>query len=97
MTRLCGHKVEPLWSFVKKLLSRDTSLSRSFFKKAAIEKNYTMGEKLGEGNFAVVKRAVKKGNDKSEYAIKIIDKTKVDDMNDIQVRTCETLRLNAQA
>mmetsp|Transcript_63498 Transcript_63498/g.189186 ORF Transcript_63498/g.189186 Transcript_63498/m.189186 type:complete len:185 (+) Transcript_63498:70-624(+) len=61
------------------------------FKKAEIKKNYNFGNQLGSGNFAVVKKAsankdaedgaVKKGD---EVAIKIIDKAKVEDMEDIQ-------------
>eukprot|EP00967_Tisochrysis_lutea_P017716 scaffold20064_cov32-Tisochrysis_lutea.AAC.1 len=47
-------------------------------------------ETLGSGNFASVKRAQYKGKEKIEsmpenVAIKIIDKAKVEDMNDIQV------------
>lgn len=55
-----------------------------FTKNSAIKKNYEIGEQLGSGNFATVKRAVRKVGDKGEFAIKIIDKAKVDDMNDIQ-------------
>lgn len=42
----------------------------------ALLKQYEVKEVLGKGAFATVKRAVKK-KDKSEYAIKIIDKTKL--------------------
>jgi len=52
------------------------------FRKAEIAKSYTMGSQLGSGNFAVVKKAVRKA-DGQEVAIKIIDKAKVEDMNDI--------------
>jgi len=52
------------------------------FKKAEIAKNYTIGAQLGSGNFAVVKKAIRK-SDGVEVAIKIIDKAKVEDMNDI--------------
>jgi len=60
-----------------------------FFKKSEISKNYVIGETLGSGNFASVKRAQYKGKEKIEsmpenVAIKIIDKAKVEDMNDIQ-------------
>jgi calcium/calmodulin-dependent protein kinase I len=41
-----------------------------------MHKHYEMKEVLGTGAFATVKRAVKK-SDKSEYAIKIIDKAKL--------------------
>lgn len=43
----------------------------------ALLKRYEVKEVLGTGAFATVKRAVKK-SDKSEYAIKIIDKKKLD-------------------
>lgn len=54
-----------------------------FTKKATVERSYAIGEQLGEGNFAVVKRATaKKGN--GQVAIKIIDKSKVESMEEIQ-------------
>ena len=63
------------------------------FSKAAIEKKYVIEKKeLGSGNFAVVKKATIKPGVKpadipegmgSEVAVKIIDKAKVEDMNDI--------------
>mmetsp|Transcript_12136 Transcript_12136/g.38934 ORF Transcript_12136/g.38934 Transcript_12136/m.38934 type:complete len:328 (+) Transcript_12136:50-1033(+) len=60
-----------------------------FFKKSEISKNYVMGDTLGSGNFATVKRAQYKGKEKIDsmpenVAVKIIDKSKVEDMNDIQ-------------
>uniref|UniRef100_A0A6S9RXG1 Protein kinase domain-containing protein n=1 Tax=Chrysotila carterae TaxID=13221 RepID=A0A6S9RXG1_CHRCT len=58
-----------------------------FFKKSEIKKNYDLGDQLGSGNFAVVKKAVYKGTNSEipkDVAIKIIDKAKVEDMNDIQ-------------
>lgn len=59
-----------------------------FFKKSEVKKNYDIGDSLGSGNFAVVKKAknVKHSENKfpEEVAIKIIDKAKVEDMNDIQ-------------
>jgi serine/threonine protein kinase len=63
---------------------------RRFFKKSEISKNYVLGDTLGSGNFATVKRAQYKGKEKIEsmpenVAVKIIDKSKVEDMNDIQV------------
>jgi serine/threonine protein kinase len=66
-------------------------LYRRFFKKSEISKNYVFGDTLGSGNFATVKRAQYKGKEKIEampedVAVKIIDKSKVEDMNDIQVR-----------
>jgi len=59
-----------------------------FFKKSELNKMYKVGEPLGSGNFAVVKKAEKtKNNTDSKIpenvAIKIIDKSKVEDMNDI--------------
>jgi len=60
-----------------------------FFKKSEIKKAYEFGNDLGSGNFAVVKKAKYKnytpnGPIPAEVAIKIIDKAKVEDMNDIQ-------------
>jgi len=60
-----------------------------FFKKSEVKKNYTIGDQLGSGNFAVVKKAKreKPAGDEGipvDVAIKIIDKAKVEDMNDIQ-------------
>jgi len=58
-----------------------------FFKMSEVKKRYDIGDTLGSGNFAVVKKATKKGSDEQqipkEVAIKIIDKAKVEDMNDI--------------
>ena len=68
------------------------------FSKAAIDKKYVIEKKeLGSGNFAVVKKATIKpgvkpadippglelGKGTTEVAVKIIDKAKVEDMNDI--------------
>ena len=72
-----------------------------FFKKSDITKLYEIGDELGSGNFAKVKKAKRKaktadvekevgGKKKvvlkagAEVAIKIIDKAKVEDMQDIQ-------------
>lgn len=59
-----------------------------FFKgKSELKKVYDLGKQLGTGNFAVVKQATYKGKDPSipkEVAVKTIDKSKVEDMNDIQ-------------
>ena len=60
-----------------------------FFKKSEVKKNYELGKDLGSGNFAVVKEATKTAANKqaeipNKVAIKVIDKAKVDDMNDIQ-------------
>jgi len=61
------------------------------FKKAEIKKHYDLKQQLGSGNFAVVKMGVRKTPDGpvgikpgTNVAIKIIDKAKVEDMNDIQ-------------
>ena len=60
------------------------------FKKSELKKNYELGKDLGSGNFAVVKLATNKSFGKSgntipeTVAIKVIDKAKVEDMNDIQ-------------
>jgi calcium/calmodulin-dependent protein kinase-4 len=72
-----------------------------FFKKSDITKLYEIGDELGSGNFAKVKKAKRKaktadvekevgGKKKvvlkagADVAIKIIDKAKVEDMQDIQ-------------
>jgi len=57
-----------------------------FSKKAEVTKHYTFGEDLGSGNFAVVKRAKNKNKPDipENVAIKVIDKSKVEDMNDIK-------------
>jgi len=64
--------------------------------KKKVEQVYDLKEKLGEGNFAIVKRATRKKDmkwadgvpegvtDDTEFAIKIIDKSKVEDMGDIE-------------
>ncbi len=57
------------------------------FKKSELKTNYDLGKDLGSGNFAVVKEATNKKKDSSipqRVAIKVIDKAKVEDMNDIQ-------------
>ena len=55
-----------------------------------------MGAQLGSGNFAVVKKAIRKA-DNAEVAIKIIDKAKVEDMNDITVSCPTSAALGAPA
>ncbi len=68
-----------------------------FSKQPEVKKHYDLGEVLGSGNFAEVhkarskdtKRTWKTAEGKSEpipeeVAIKVIDKSKVEDMNDIQ-------------
>jgi serine/threonine protein kinase len=60
-----------------------------FFKKSEVKKNYELGKDLGSGNFAVVKEGTKTAANKTaeipnKVAIKVIDKAKVEDMNDIQ-------------
>ena len=58
--------------------------------QSEIKKSYEFGADLGSGNFAIVKKAKNKGPKgqgiPEEVAIKIIDKAKVEDMNDIQVQ-----------
>jgi len=57
-----------------------------FLKKDPLKKNYDIGKQLGSGNFAVVKIAKYMGKDTNipaTVAVKIIDKSKVEDMNDI--------------
>jgi len=60
----------------------------SLFKKAEVTKKYEFKEQLGSGNFAIVKKALQRKPEAgseipTEVAIKIIDKSKVEDMNDI--------------
>ena len=61
-----------------------------FFNKSDLKAKYTVAtEQLGSGNFAVVKKATKTAKNTNaavpqEVAIKFIDKSKVEDMNDIQ-------------
>ena len=61
-----------------------------FFNKSDLKAKYSVNsETLGSGNFAVVKKATKTAKNSnaavpSEVAIKFIDKSKVEDMNDIQ-------------
>ena len=79
----------------------DRSALMGFFKKSDITKLYEIGDELGSGNFAKVKKAKRKaktadvekevgGKKKvvlkagADVAIKIIDKAKVEDMQDIQ-------------
>ena len=72
-----------------------------FYRKSDIKRHYDLGETLGSGNFAIVKRATRKqpssGREAPSFeasllgegcdvAIKIIDKTKVDEILDIRVR-----------
>jgi len=65
----------------------------NFFKKSELAAKYQLGEALGSGNFAVVKKAKNKsykagkaGDEDipQEVAVKIIDKAKVEDMEDIK-------------
>ena len=61
-----------------------------FFNKSDLKAKYSVAsETLGSGNFAVVKKATKTAKNSNaavpaEVAIKFIDKSKVEDMNDIQ-------------
>jgi len=58
-----------------------------FFKKSDLKKNYDIGKQLGSGNFATVHSATNKTNNSDipkDVAVKVIDKSKVEDMNDIQ-------------
>ena len=55
-----------------------------FKKGTALTAKYDIDKKvLGSGNFAQVKKCTEKST-KVEYAVKIIDKAKVEDMGDIQ-------------
>lgn len=61
------------------------------FRKSDIKKFYDVGETLGSGNFATVKKAVckvKAHRDEfgipEEVAVKVITKAKVEDLNDIE-------------
>ena len=55
-----------------------------FTASTEISKTYTVDKNhIGEGNFAKVYKCVKKGEDTTQYAVKVIDKSKVEDMNDI--------------
>ena len=54
-----------------------------FSKTSQLSKKYDVDKAvLGSGNFATVKKCTKKDT-KEEYAVKIIDKSKVEDMQDI--------------
>lgn len=54
------------------------------FSKSEVSKKYDIDKAvLGSGNFACVKKCTKKGT-KDVYAVKIIDKSKVEDMEDIK-------------
>lgn len=63
---------------------------RGFFSKSSkVDKKYKVGAELGSGNFAVVKKAELRkpeaGSDiPKEVAIKFIDKSKVEDMGDVE-------------
>jgi len=67
-----------------------------FNKKSEVNKNYSLGKDLGSGNFAVVKLATKKPTAPPEVpndvAIKVIDKSKVEDMGDIE-REIEVMKM----
>ena len=55
-----------------------------FTKQSDLKKKFTVEDKtLGSGNFAVVKKATRK-SDGLVCAVKIIDKAKVEDMQDIE-------------
>jgi len=51
--------------------------------KDGLKQKYTMGKQLGSGNFATVFKATKK-EDQQIVAVKVIDKSKVEDMGDIE-------------
>eukprot|EP00316_Scyphosphaera_apsteinii_P024142 CAMPEP_0119308292 /NCGR_PEP_ID=MMETSP1333-20130426/9917_1 /TAXON_ID=418940 /ORGANISM="Scyphosphaera apsteinii, Strain RCC1455" /LENGTH=322 /DNA_ID=CAMNT_0007312025 /DNA_START=33 /DNA_END=1001 /DNA_ORIENTATION=+ len=59
-----------------------------FFKNSEVMKHYHIGAQLGSGNFAVVNQAKKRATHDAtipkDVAIKIIDKSKVEDMSNIQ-------------
>ena len=54
-----------------------------FSKNSELKKKYELGHRLGEGNFAVVMKCKSK-TDGTVYACKVIDKSKVEDMGDIE-------------
>jgi len=55
------------------------------FSKSQILKKYDIDKgTLGSGNFAVVKKCSPKADKNTVYAVKIIDKSKVEDMGDIE-------------
>jgi len=56
---------------------------KDFFKKSDIKKNYEIGDTLGTGNFAVVKLGIHKET-KTTWALKMIDKSKVESMEELQ-------------
>jgi len=56
-----------------------------FFNKSELEKKYTVVDKvIGSGNFAKVKVCKLKSDESKKYALKIIDKAKVEDYADIE-------------
>ncbi|CAF0733239.1 unnamed protein product [Didymodactylos carnosus] len=59
----------------KKFIIKKRSL-QIYQTPSVITDKYDLGKKMGDGNFAIVKRSKLKGTDK-EYAIKIIDKSKM--------------------
>lgn len=52
-------------------------MRRLFYKQDDCAKEYKIGETLGKGSFATVKHAICRA-DESQWAVKIIDKTKLD-------------------
>ncbi|KAL3316072.1 Serine/threonine-protein kinase dclk3 [Cichlidogyrus casuarinus] len=63
---------------VKKVLIKDTSIDANpvATESSAILEEYDLGKLLGDGNFALVKQAVRKA-DGHEFAIKMVDKAKL--------------------
>jgi len=70
-------------------LRRTTLSAAPCVPQSEIKKSYDLGADLGSGNFAVVRKAKNKnyadgGQIPETVAVKIINKAKVEDMNDIQ-------------
>ena len=87
--------LEPVQTLIE-LFACSLACVRIFTKKSDLSKSYDIGEALGSGNFATVHKAKtkegrtwKKPDSTDEkipeaVAVKIIDKSKVEDMGDIQ-------------